>query len=133
MLRRFSDGISDMFRQSDLLLLLFCIIASGFGMLMIASATNYLDTWRYVLIQGVATVLGIILYFLISSLDLAEITKKGWKWMLLFNVVFILLLLTPFGVADDTGNRAWRRPRRCRWRHRGDRGGCARRPSPCGR
>ena len=107
MLRRFSDGIADMFRQSDLLLLLFCIIASGFGMLMIASATNYLDTWRYVLIQGVATVLGIILYFLISSLDLAEITKKGWKWMLLFNVVFILLLLTPFGVADDTGNRAW--------------------------
>lgn len=107
MLRRLTDGISDMFRQSDLLLLLLCVIASAFGMLMIASATNYLDTWRYVLVQAVATVLGIALYFLVSLLDLAEITKKGWKWMVLFNLIFILLLKTPLGVADDTGNRAW--------------------------
>ena len=107
MLRRISDGISDMFRQSDLLLLILCVIASAFGMLMIASATHYLDTWRYVLVQAVATALGIVLYFLVSLLDLSEITKKGWKWMLLFNIVFILLLKTPFGVADDTGNRAW--------------------------
>ena len=107
MLQRVRNGISDIFRQCDMLLLLFCIIASSFGLLMIASATHYLDTWRYVLIQGVATILGIFMYILISLLDLAEITKKGWKWMLLFNIVFICLLLTPFGVADDTGNRAW--------------------------
>lgn len=107
MLQRVRNGISDIFRQCDMLLLLFCIIASSFGLLMIASATHYLDTWRYVLIQGVATILGIFMYILISLLDLAEITKKGWKWMLLFNLAFICLLLTPFGVADDTGNRAW--------------------------
>ncbi len=107
MLRRLTDGISDLFRQSDLLLLFLCLIASAFGILMIASATNYLNSWRYVLIQAAATVMGIFAFFLVSLLDLAEITKKGWKWMLLFNIVFILLLKTPFGVADDTGNRAW--------------------------
>ena len=107
MLRRLIDGILDMFRQSDLLLLSLCVIASAFGMLMIGSATHYLNTWRYVLIQGIATVLGILLYFLVSLLDLSELSKKGWKWMLLFNIVFILLLKTPLGVADDTGNRAW--------------------------
>ena len=107
MLQRVKNGIADIFRQCDMLLLFLCVIASAFGVLMIASATRYLDTWRYVLIQGVATILGIIMYVLVSLLDLAEVTKKGWKWMLLFNLVFICLLLTPFGVADDTGNRAW--------------------------
>lgn len=107
MIRRIKDGIADVFRQCDMLLLFLCIIASAFGLLMIASATHYLNTWRYVLIQGVATLLGIFMYILVSLLDLAEITKKGWKWMLIFNLVFICLLITPFGVADDTGNRAW--------------------------
>ena len=107
MLRRITEGIADIFCQCDLLLLVLCVGASSFGLVMIASATNYLHSWRYVIIQGVATVLGIIMYLLISFLDLAEITNKGWKWMLLFNVVFILMLKTPFGVADDTGNRAW--------------------------
>ncbi len=106
-MQRIKDAITDVLRQCDMVLLFLCVIASGFGLLMIASATHYLDTWRYVLIQGVATILGIFMYILVSMLDLAEITKKGWKWMLLFNLVFICLLVTPFGVADDTGNRAW--------------------------
>ena len=37
-----------------------------------------------------------------------EILLKHWKWILAFNVVFILLLLTPFG-ASEGGNRAWLR------------------------
>ena len=39
-------------------------------------------------------------------LDLESITRK-WKWILAFNVGFILLLKTPLGVAGNTGNRAW--------------------------
>lgn len=106
-MRRVIEWVADIFRQCDLMLLVLCMAASTFGLVMIASATNYLHSWRYVLIQGVATALGIVMYLLISLLDLAEVTKKGWKWMFLFNIVFILMLKTPFGVADDTGNRAW--------------------------
>jgi len=42
-----------------------------------------------------------------SMLDLEMVMKK-WKWIVVFNVLFILLLLTPFGV-EIYGNRAWLR------------------------
>lgn len=107
MLRRGGQFLGDMIRQADLLLLALCGAATAFGILMIASATHYAGTWRYVIVQAVAALLGTVLYFMVSLLDIGEVLKKGWKWMFLFNIVFILLLLTPFGVADNTGNRAW--------------------------
>ena len=58
------------------------------------------------IIQTVALVLGVCVYIFFSMLDLESITRK-WKWILAFNVVFILLLRTPFGVSGNTGNRAW--------------------------
>ncbi len=36
-----------------------------------------------------------------------EMLIKRWKWIAAFDVLFILLLKTPFGVSDDTGNTAW--------------------------
>ncbi|MFQ6978328.1 MAG: hypothetical protein ACLRSD_16295 [Oscillibacter sp.] len=49
--------------------------------------------------------LGVLLYFLLSSIDVSEVGKK-WKWLLAFNFGFILLLRTPFGLTRN-GNRAW--------------------------
>ena len=47
-----------------------------------------------------------MLYLVVSQIDLNELVKY-WKWIFLVGVAFILLLLTPFGVAGNTGNRAW--------------------------
>jgi len=58
------------------------------------------------IIQCTALALGVCVYIFFSMLDLESITRK-WKWILAFNVGFILLLRTPFGVAGGTGNRAW--------------------------
>ena len=107
MLRKIGEFIVDIFRQCDGLLLLLCVISNVFGIVMITSATRYLGSWRHVLVQGIASCIGVVLYLLVSQLDLPEVAKKGWKWIFLFNIVFILLLKTPFGVADNTGNRAW--------------------------
>ncbi len=107
MRHRGSGLFLDLLSQADLVLFTLCSLATFYGMLLILSATHtvYHGTLRYVAVQGVGYVLGSILYFLLSSLDVAELSKK-WRWLLVFNVGFILLLLTPFGMTRN-GNRAW--------------------------
>ena len=105
--RRGRGLLGDMIRQADLVLFALCSLATFYGMLLILSATHtvYHGTLRYVLVQGVGYALGSVLYFLLSGLDIVELSKK-WKWLLGFNVGFILLLLTPLGLTRN-GNRAW--------------------------
>ena len=55
--------------------------------------------------QGLGLLIGLALYLFLSSIDIFELAKK-WKWLLGFNVGFLLLLLTPFGQTRN-GNRAW--------------------------
>ena len=42
-----AQAIRDFFRKGDLLLLLLCVLATGFGIVVIASATNYYGNTRY--------------------------------------------------------------------------------------
>ncbi len=106
-MRRSTQLLGDLVRQSDLTLFGLCSLATFYGMLLILSATHtvYHGTLKYVAVQGVGYLLGSAAYFLLSSLDVAELSKK-WKWMLGFNVGLIVLLLTPFGMTRN-GNRAW--------------------------
>ena len=106
MLNRLRGILADFFRQADLVLLVLCCVSTLFGMVLIFSATRYMDTNRRVLVQAIAMLLGIAAYIGISMVDL-EMLMVRWKWVLVFNAVFIGLLLTPFGVSDNTGNTAW--------------------------
>ena len=109
MLTRLKDILTDFFRQADLVLLALCCVSTLFGMVLIASASGYMGLGkviRYVGVQGVALLLGVCVYIALSMVDF-EILMKKWKWLVLFNIVFIGLLLTPFGVSDNTGNTAW--------------------------
>ena len=93
-------------READLILLGLCCAASVFGIAMIYSATRYNNDNRKIIVQTAALLIGIVVYFGISMIDL-EMLIKRWKWIAAFDVLFILLLKTPFGVSDDTGNTAW--------------------------
>ena len=106
-MRRGSGLLGDMIRQADLVLFALCSLATFYGMLLILSATHtvYRGTLRYVLVQGVGYLLGTLFYFLLSSLDIVEMSKR-WKWVFGFNVGLILLLLTPLGMTRNN-NRAW--------------------------
>jgi len=95
-----------MLRQTDLVLLALCTAASLFGILMVASATRYMHTWRLVAVQSAALLLGVVLYLLVSQVDLNDLSKY-WKWIFLTGLAFILLLMTPLGIEDNTGNKAW--------------------------
>lgn len=105
MKRRGTGMFGDILRQGDPVLLALCCAATAYGLLMITSATRFLDTYKHVIVQGAAALIGIVLYFLISLVDVTELVKK-WKWILLFNIGFILLLKTPLG-EEINGNRAW--------------------------
>ena len=106
---RLKAVLADFIQQADLVLLGLCCAATLYGMALIASATRYLGTGgiiRYVGVQGAALVLGICAYIFMSMVDLERLMRR-WKWLVAFNIVFIGLLLTPFGVSDNTGNTAW--------------------------
>ena len=83
-MQRARELIRDIFRQTDLVLLALCCIATAFGILMIYSATRYMNTLRLVLVQTGGAVIGIILFFLLSLVDVNELMRKrGWLWLTL--------------------------------------------------
>ena len=103
-MRHYLHRLWDTFRKGDMLLLLMCLVATAFGCLIIASATNHADTVRYLIIQIGAAVLGIFLYVFISSVD-AEFFTEHRNALVIFNTG-LLLLLIPFG-ETISGNRSW--------------------------
>ena len=107
MLKRLQATLVDFFQQADLVLLALCCASTIYGIILIFSATRYMGSNKFVVVQTVAMLLGVCAYIACSMLDL-EMLLKHWKWILAFNVGFILLLLTPFG-ASEGGNRAWLR------------------------
>ena len=107
-MRRFAARMLDAFKKGDKVLLLLCVVATAFGCLMIASATNATTEGplRYLLVQIGASCAGIFAYVLISSVD-TETLAEHRTGMTVFNT-FLLLLLIPFGVTVS-GNRSWLR------------------------
>lgn len=88
-----------------MVLLFLCVATSAFGCLVIASATNYINYVRYVSVQIFAIVAGIIAYAIVSSIDIRGIAERR-GWLVLFNTLILLMLLTPFGLTIN-GNRSW--------------------------
>ena len=102
---RVRETLHDVLRQTDAVLLALCVASTLYGMVLIASATSFRGTLKYVAVQGLGLLIGLALYLFLSSIDVFELAKQ-WKWLLGFNVGFLLLLLTPFGQTRN-GNRAW--------------------------
>ncbi|MDY2719463.1 MAG: FtsW/RodA/SpoVE family cell cycle protein [Candidatus Faecousia sp.] len=104
-MRKLGNALLDFFRKGDLLLLFLCVFTAVYGIVIIASATNYMGTHRYVLIQTVALAIGILLYVLISLLDV-EILAEHRQILTVFNAVFLGMLLI-WGVEGTSGNKSW--------------------------
>ena len=106
MIRKIGQWFADGFRKCDPILLLLCIVTTIFGCLMIASTTTATDAGptRYLVIQIVAAVLGVLCYVVFSSID-ADFFAEHRMVMVIFNC-FLLFLLIPFGV-DINGNKSW--------------------------
>lgn len=102
-----SDSLREFWERGDKLLLALCLAASGFGLVLIYSATRWNNDNRSVIVQALGIFLGVLVYIALSTVDLELFVEKSWKWLLLFNVVLILALI-PFGWGDTTtGNKNW--------------------------
>ena len=106
-MHRFIEELKDFSKKADWVLLILCLVTAGFGLIVIASATNapkFMGNARYIIIQLVAIGLGVLMFALVSSIDVDVISEHRMA-MLVFNTV-LLLLLIPFGTDNDTGNRS---------------------------
>ena len=107
-MRRFFEELKDFTKKGDMFLLVLCMIVAGFGMVCIASATSadkFGSNIRYIVVQLLAIVLGILIYAIISSIDLDYLSEHRGA-MVAFNCI-LLLMLIPFGTDNNTGNRSW--------------------------
>lgn len=107
-MRDFFRELKNFFRKGDMVLLILCLTTSAFGCLVIASVTNAIkfgSSTRYIMIQVAATLLGVFLYAIMSSVD-ADVFSEHRVALVAFNVS-LLLLLIPFGTDNHTGNRSW--------------------------
>lgn len=101
------DPVREFFRKGDVLLLFLCLSANIFGIILIYSATRYSAALHgAVYKQLAATVLGVIVYMILSFVDIELIIDKLWKALIVFNIVFLLILI-PFGNDSGTGNKSW--------------------------
>ena len=103
-MKRYLQQLRAAILKGDWVLLLLCVVTTIFGILVVASATNYLESYRYVTMQIIGAVLGILLYALVSSVD-AEVWMEHRRMLTIFNIL-ILLLLIPFG-EEIGGNKSW--------------------------
>jgi rod shape determining protein RodA len=100
--------VKDFFIKADIFLLVVCLMSTAYGMVLISSAarTTVAGARPYLVRQGQALVLGVILFIIITLIDL-RVYAKFWKWILGFNIGFMLMLI-PFG-RGDRGNTSWLR------------------------
>ena len=104
-MRQYFQELKNFFRKGDIVLLLLCLTTTVFGLVMIASTNNYRGSIRYVIIQAAAAMIGVLLYIIISSIDV-DFMSEHRVVLVIFNT-FLLLLLIPFGTDLNTGNRSW--------------------------
>ena len=103
-MRKYAQELLDFFRKGDIALLALCLLTTIFGVVIVSSATAWQETPRYVIVQLAATVIGIFLYALISSIDL-DLIMEYRLFLVIFNILFLMLLI-PFG-KEHGGNRSW--------------------------
>ncbi|MCD7802225.1 MAG: FtsW/RodA/SpoVE family cell cycle protein [Clostridiales bacterium] len=101
------DFIHDAVVQADHVLLALCVAVNLFGIALIYSATRYdADLHSYPAKQAVAMGIGILLYFLLSQLDIDALMRR-WYWVFLFSAAFIAILAIPNVGHEVGGNRSW--------------------------
>ena len=104
-MRHYLQDLKNAIRKGDMVLLFLLLATTTYGCIMIASAKNYVGSTRFVVIQIVAALLGIIMYFLVSSVDVTVLSEH--RLLLAAFNCFLILLLIPFGVDYDSGNKSW--------------------------
>lgn len=103
----FRQELQAFVHKGDIVLLCICLFITAFSCLILSSCTaaHSTSTARFLIIQGGAAVIGVVLYAMISSIDL-EFLAEHRAALTMFNIA-LLLMLVPFGVDHNSGNKSW--------------------------
>jgi rod shape determining protein RodA len=104
--RRFFETVYRYMRESDIFLLALCVISTVYGIVLISSVEHGIGG-RAVTVQIIALVMGVIIYVLLSLIDIDIIADKS-KLLVILSAALICTLFI-WGEAGDTGNKAWLR------------------------
>ena len=104
-MKKIPELVKEFVKRADMVLLTLCVISAVFGIVVISSATASYDTPKYVIVQAAALLIGLVLFVVLTVIDLDIIADK-WPLLLIFSIVLVLALI-PFGVEDNTGNKNW--------------------------
>ena len=101
-----SQSIRYAIKKMDLPLLGLCLLATCYGIVLVASATiGSTGSYSNTIVQSAAMLIGVGMYVAFSVIDIEHFAEKWWLFFL-FDVVLILLLATPLG-AGKYGNKSW--------------------------
>lgn len=101
------DLVWDAIKGADHVLLALCVLANSFGILLIYSASLYKESFHTLYIkQAIAMGIGIVLFFVISQLDVRALLKR-WPIVVVLCVAFQAMVKIPGIGVENGGNLAW--------------------------
>ena len=107
-MQEFLYELKNFTKKGDMVLLLLCLVTSALGIVCIASATSaakFEGNSRYIILQILATLMGVFFFAVMSSIDLE--TMSEYRHLLVTFNILLLLMLIPFGTDNNSGNRSW--------------------------
>ena len=105
MYKKFKAIVRKVFTKGDMVLLALCMIATIFGIVLIYAVTENEGNTRYLRVQTITMFAGALFYLAISAVDIDFFAGQR-TLLFLFNAAFLLMLI-PFGVEGETGNKSW--------------------------
>ena len=98
--------LKEFFKKGDMVLLGLCILASLMGLVLIYSATRYMDSLHdFPQKQAMFICMGVVAYVWVTFIDIEYLMEKWW-WVFLLLGLFVIALIKPFG-REAGGNRSW--------------------------
>ena len=101
----FLQSLKEYLKKTDWFLLIFSLVTSIYGLVLIYSATRSFNSDKYMYVQIAALVMGIIIFFVVGTFNFEQLSHF-WIPILFFNLLFLMSVLF-FGEAGDSGNTSW--------------------------
>ncbi len=105
-MKEFSVSLKEKFRRLDFVVLICALGMTALSLVTLAGAANEYGS-RYVIVQGLASVMGICAMLVIAFLDYDKIISRYGKWFYVLAVVLMVAVVL-FGEGEK-GNKNWLR------------------------
>lgn len=103
-MRTFLYAIGRYLKQTDRILLLATLVAAGFGLLLVYSATQ--GSGRLFVTQTLGIILGCAVMIVVSKIDYHDMAD-AWKWIAIISVLLFTLTLLIGSSRAGSQDRAW--------------------------